>query len=155
VFGPVKVTERIWRTEQQKYLRLLGKAIGVTPHGRSKRLERVLTDFGSEHSFRHAAAQVLEHYGFEISASAVRQATMHHAGRAHQILEKEYQESFRILPAQGVEHVVAEVDGSMVCTLPAGPRKGKKPAGLERNPSHGSPSPGQGRQSVRCHLWRS
>jgi len=127
VFGAVKVTERVWCTEQQKYLRLLPESIGVTPRGRSKRLERVLSDFGSEHSFRHAAARVLEHYGFEISASAVREATLHHAGRAQQLLEKEYQESFRVLPAQGAEHVVAEADGSMVCTVAPGPRKGKKP----------------------------
>jgi Uncharacterised protein family (UPF0236) len=127
VFGELKVTERVWRTGQQKYLRLLPEAIGVTPRGRSKRLERVLSDFGCEHSFRHAAARVLEHYGFEISASAVREATLHHAGRAEQILEKEYQESFRILPAQGAEHVVAQADGSLVRTVTAGPRKGKKP----------------------------
>jgi hypothetical protein len=127
VFGAVKVTERVWHTEQQKYLRLLPEAIGVTPRCRSKRLERVLSDFGCEHSFRHAAARVLEHYGFEISASAVREATLNHAGRAQEILEKEYQESFRVLPAQGAEHVVAEADGSMVCTVAPGPRKGKKP----------------------------
>jgi len=127
VFGAVKVTERVWHTEQQKYLRLLPEAIGVTPRGRSKRLERALSDFGCEHSFRHAAARVLEHYGFEISASAVREATLHHASRAQQMLEKEYQESFRVLPAQGAEHVVAEADGSMVCTVAPGPRKGKKP----------------------------
>ena len=127
MFGAVKVTERVWHTEQQKYLRLLPEAIGVTPRCRSKRLERVLSDFGCEHSFRHAAARVLEHYGFEISASAVREATLNHAGRAQEILEKEYQESFRVLPAQGAEHVVAEADGSMVCTVAPGPRKGKKP----------------------------
>lgn len=127
MFGAVKVAERVWCTEQQKYLRLLPEAIGVTPRGRSKRLERVLSDFGCEHSFRHAAARVQEHYGFEISASAVREATLHHAGRAQQILEKEYQEPFRVLPAQGAEHVVSEVDGSMVCTVAAGPRQGKKP----------------------------
>jgi hypothetical protein len=127
VFGAVKVTERVWCTEPQQYLRLLPGAIGVTPRGRSKRLERVLSDFGCEHSFRHAAARVLEHYGFEISASAVREATLHHAGRAQEILEKEYREPFRVLPAHGAEHVVAEADGSMVCTVAAGPRKGKKP----------------------------
>lgn len=127
VFGAVKVAERVWRTEQQKYLRLLAEAIGVTPRGRSKRLERVLSDFGCEHSFRHAAARVVEHYGFEISVSAVREATLHHAGRAQQILEKEYQESFRVLPSLGAEHVVSEADGSLVCTVPAGPREGKKP----------------------------
>lgn len=127
MFGVVRVTERIWHTEQQKYLRLLPAAIGVTPRGRSKRLERVLSDFGCEHSFRHAAARVLEHYGFEISATAVREATLQHAKRAQEILQKGYQESFRVLPAHGADHVVAQADGSMVCTVAAGPRKGKKP----------------------------
>lgn len=127
MFGLVSVTERVWRTEQKNYLRLLPGAIGVSPRGRSQRLQRVLTDFGSEHSFQHAAARVLEHYGFEINASAVRNATLHHAGRAEQILQKEYQEPFRLLPAMGESYVVAQTDGSMVCTVAAGRRKGKKP----------------------------
>ena len=127
MFGLVSVAERVWRTEQKNYLRLLPEAIGVTPRGRSQRLERVLTDFGSEHSFQHAAARVLEHYGFEINVSAVRQATLHHAARAEQILRKEYQEPFRVLPAMGDPYVVAEADGSMVCTVTPGPRAGKKP----------------------------
>ena len=127
VFGAVRVAERVWRTEQKKYLRLLPDAIGVTPHGRSKRLERVLTDFGCDHSFRHAAARVLEHYGFEINASAVRNATLEHAGRAQEMLEKEYQEPFRVLPATGARYVVAQADGSMLCTVASGTRKGKRP----------------------------
>lgn len=127
MFGAVKVTERIWRTAQKKYLRLLAEAIGVIPRGRSKRLERVLTDFGCEHSFRHAAARVLEHYGFEINTSAVRNATLQNASRAEQMLQKEYQEPFRVLPAMGAQHVIAEADGSMICTVAPGTRKGKRP----------------------------
>jgi len=127
VFGTVSVTERIWHTGQKNYLRLLPAAIGVSPRGRSQRLERVLTDFGSEHSFRHAAARVLEHYGFEINASAVREATLQHAQRAGQILQKEYEQPFRVLPATGAQQVVAEADGSMICTVAAGTRNGKRP----------------------------
>jgi hypothetical protein len=127
VFGLVSVAERVWRTQQKNYVRLLPEAIGVTPRGRSQRLERVLTDFGSEHSFQHAAARVLEHYGFEMNVSAVRNATLHHAGRAEQILRTEYQEPFRVLPAVGQSYVIAEADGSMLCTVDPGPRTGKKP----------------------------
>jgi hypothetical protein len=127
VFGSVSVTERVWQTEEKKYLRLLPERIGVSPRGRSKRLERVLTDFGSEHSFRHAAARVLEHYGFEINASAVRKATLQHAQRAAEILEKQYEQPFRVIPAAGAQQVIAEADGSMVCTVLCGPQKGKKP----------------------------
>jgi len=121
------VTERVWSSQQRKYLRLVPEALGITARGRSKRLERVLTDFGCEHSFKHAAARVEEHYGFEINASAVREATLENAQRAQQILEKEYDESFRALPKVGAEYVVAEADGSMVCTVGSGTGKGKRP----------------------------
>lgn len=86
-----------------------------------------MTDFGCEHSFQHAAARVLEHYGFAINASAVRAATLDHAHRAEQILQQEYEQPYRALPPQGAPFVVAEADGSMVCTVASGPRKGKRP----------------------------
>lgn len=121
------VEERIWKTPRSNYQRLLPNAIEVKSRGYSKRLARVLTDFGSEHSFALAAQQVQEHYGFQISASAVRQATLEHAQRARQMLHEKYQESFRMLPAQGAEHVVAQVDGTMICTVAPGKRKGKRP----------------------------
>ena len=127
MFGAVSITERVWQTKEKKYLRLLPERIGVSSRGRSKRLERVLTDFGSEHSFRHASARVLEHYGFEINTSAVRHATLQHAQRAAEILEKEYEQPFRVLPAAGAQQVIAQADGSMVCTVSSGPRNSKKP----------------------------
>lgn len=123
----MSVSERIWRTEAKRYVRLLPEGIGVKPRGRSIRLERVLTDFGCEHSFGHAAARVLEHYGFEISTSAVREATLTHAQRAATMLEEQYQKPFRILPAVGAQQVIAEADGSMICTVAPGKRTGKRP----------------------------
>lgn len=123
----MSVTERVWSTEGQSYLRLLPQAIGVSARGRSKRLERVLSDFGCEHSFREAAARVQEHYGFEINASAARNATLHHAQRAEQILQQEYAQPFRALPAAATPYVVAQADGSLVCTVAPGTRKGKRP----------------------------
>ncbi len=127
MFGVVSVVERVWRTREKRYLRLLPEGIGVSPRGRSIRLERVLTDFGCEHSFGSAAARVLEHYGFEIGSSAVREATLTHAQRAAKKLEQQYDEPFRILPAMGAEHIVAEADGTMICTVAPGKRKGKRP----------------------------
>jgi hypothetical protein len=87
----------------------------------------VLTDFGCEHSFARAAGSVLEHYGFEIGASAVRTATLEHAQRARKKLQMEYEQPFRVLPAVGAEQVIAEADGTMICTVQRGPRKGKRP----------------------------
>ena len=122
----VNVAERVWRTADKKYLRMLPQAIGVSPRGRSWRLDRALTDFGCEHSFVHAAARVKEHYGFEINASAVREATLEHAQRARQKMETQYQKPFRALPPVGAEHVIAEADGTMICTVEPGKRKGKR-----------------------------
>jgi hypothetical protein len=123
----VEVRERIWCSATQPYLRPLPERLGVTPRGRSRRLERVLTDFGCEHSFARAAQSVREHYGFEIGASMVRTATLKHAQRARTQLEEEYEQPFRVLPPVGAEHVVAQADGTMICTVEPGARKGKRP----------------------------
>lgn len=121
------MSERVWQTSQKSYVRLLPEAIGVRARSRSCRLERVLTDFGIEHSFQKAAERVLEHYGFEINVSAVRHATLQNAHRAEQILQQQYEQPFRALPAVGAAQVIAEADGSMVCTVAPGPRSGKRP----------------------------
>lgn len=123
----MEVRERIWCSPTDTYLRPLPKRLGVTPRGRSRRLERVLTDFGCEHSFARAAESVREHYGFGIGASAVRKATLEHAQRAREQLQEEYRQPFRVLPAVGAKHVIAEADGTMICTVETGPRKGKRP----------------------------
>jgi hypothetical protein len=112
-------------------VRLLPQRVGVSPRGQSRRLKRVLSDFGSEHSFARAAQSVREHYGFEMGASAVRQATLEQARRAQAGLEAQYEQSFRALPAQGAEQVVGEADGTILRTVAPGPRKGKRPRNFE------------------------
>ena len=97
VFGVVAVRERIWRSQSKSYLRPLPQRLGVTPRGRSRRLERVLTDFGAEHSFARAQ------------------------------LQAQYAQPFRVLALLGADHVIAEADGTMICTVQPGPRKGKRP----------------------------
>ena len=81
VFGLVSVRDRVWRNQNQNYPRPLPERLGINPCGRSRRLDRVLTDFGSEHSFARAAGGVLEHHGFEIGLGAVRNALVELAWR--------------------------------------------------------------------------
>lgn len=119
--------DRVWRNQARSYLRPLPEQLGVTPRGRSRRLDRVLTDFGCEHSFARAVGSVQEHYGFAMGISAVRTATLAHAHRARQKLAAEYAQPFRELPAQGSAHVIAQADGTMICTLQPGARTGKRP----------------------------
>lgn len=121
------MTERIWRSSTKSYLRILPQTFGVTPRGRSLRLDRVLTDFGSEHSFARAARSVREHYGFEIGSTALRSATLVHAQRARTRLQESYSQSYRVLPSAGAEHVIAEADGTMICTVAPVAIKGKRP----------------------------
>jgi len=123
----VAVRDRVWRSLTQRYVRPLPQRLGVTPRGRSRRLQRVLTDFGCEHSFARAADSVLEHYGLTLGSTAVRTATLTHAHRARVKLEEQYAQPFRVLPAVGAEHVIAETDGTMICTVAPGPRKSKRP----------------------------
>jgi uncharacterized protein UPF0236 len=127
VFGLVEVRDRIWRSATQSYIRPLPKRLGVNSRGYSGRLERVLTDFGCEHSFAKAAETVQEHYGFKLGASAVRAVTLEHAQRARQQMEGGYHEPFRLLPEKGAAVVIAEADGSMICTVKSGKRTGKRP----------------------------
>ena len=126
MFGLVTVRDQVWRSATQKYARPLPQRLGVSPRGKSRRLQRALTDFGCEHSFARAAQSLREHYGFALGASAVRQATLGHAQRAQARLEKEYAEPFRLLPSVGEDHVIAQSDGTMICTVAAGPRKSKR-----------------------------
>jgi len=70
---------------------------------------------------------VREHYGFEMGSTAIRKATLVHGQRARQKLQETYSQPYRALPAEGAEHVIAEADGTMICTLAAASKKGKRP----------------------------
>jgi hypothetical protein len=49
------------------------------------------------------------------------------AQRAREQLQAQYSQPFRVLPAVGAEHVIAQTDGSMICTVKPGAKKGKRP----------------------------
>lgn len=127
MFGSVSVCERIWRTPERSYHRPFAQSIGVRGRGLSRLLHRVLSDFGADESFARAANKVKEHYGFEIGASAVRRCTMESAQKAAELLGSEYAEDYRALPPNGKDCVIAQMDGSMICTVEAHRRGSKRP----------------------------
>jgi hypothetical protein len=53
-----------------KQFRPFCEARGVQNRGYSRRLQRVLTDFGADQAFGTAAAKVREHYGIEVPLGA-------------------------------------------------------------------------------------
>lgn len=115
-------------TKTLHWLRPFAHSAGVQGRSKSPRLERAMSDFGIEDSFAKANQRLREHYGFALSASAVRKTTLQHAARAEQLLQKQYAQSYRTLPVRGPAVLLAEVDGSMLCTVAAGQaRKGARP----------------------------
>lgn len=84
-------------------------AARVSSRGMSLGLERVLTDFGADSSFAKAVTKVAEHYGVEVSESAVCVVTEKH-GLQMQI-EMEAEER---MPAKGVKELLGEADGAFI-----------------------------------------
>jgi hypothetical protein len=72
-------------------------------------LQRVCVDFGADSSFSTAVEKVREHYGIEVSQSAVRGVTEAH-GAAMQ-LESEVAAR---LPQEGVKDLLTEIDGTLL-----------------------------------------
>lgn len=84
---------------------------GVRNRGYSQRLQRVVVDFGAEHSFAKAAERIREHYGIGVPVEAIRQHTLHHARRISQI------------PAQSdcaAKTLIVQMDGTMIPVVQPG-----------------------------------
>jgi hypothetical protein len=128
MFGEVRIDEITLRTGTEHHLRPFAWRAKLSGRCKSMRLERAMCDFGSEDSFASANKRLLEHYGFKLHAGAMRSATLKHAARAEQKLKAEYAQPWRELPARGHGVIIAEADGSMLCTVPEGlPRKATRP----------------------------
>ena len=84
----------------------------VKHRGYSLRLQRVLTDFGSEVAFGQAASRVREHYGIEVPVAAVRQHTLRH-GKAITTLAPAD-------AAQLAAQIITQMDGSMIPVMQPG-----------------------------------
>lgn len=63
-----------------------------------------------EDSFAKSVQRLEEHYGFELSPSAVTKATLEHASQ----MAGEIEENPHCLPKQGLEQIIAEADGSFL-----------------------------------------
>jgi len=84
----------------------------VRCRGYSLGLQRVLVDFGAEESFAQAAARVREHYGIEVSRSALRRYTQAHAAALF-VEQEETRATEQLLPG-GAAQMIGQIDGGMV-----------------------------------------
>lgn len=85
---------------------------GVTCRGCSLPLQRVVTDFGADHSFGRVPEKLKEHYGITFPASTVRAVTQTHAQYIHDRRREERIEKYPTVT--GRDYVIAETDGCLV-----------------------------------------
>lgn len=121
-YGPVQLQEQILRLGRRGgQLRPFCSSARVQNRSYSQRLQRVVVDFGTEHSFAKAAQRVREHYGIDVPVEAIRQHTLHHGRSIPQL---------PIDVACPAKILVAQMDGTMIPVVQpgAGPdaRKGKQ-----------------------------
>jgi hypothetical protein len=108
LFGSFSVEEQtIWDHRQEKEIRPVVRACAIHSHGYSIRLERALTDFGSDVPFAKVPSKMKEHYGIDVPTSSGRTATLKHAAMCEpQLLPP--------LPPVKEAVLITEVDGSMI-----------------------------------------
>jgi len=83
---------------------------------------------GSDHSFKRCTKALKELLGLEMSPSTLRHVTLIHAGRIEALQLRQETQSYRAMPSLGAKQLIAQADGSMVCTVEGGKSsKAKRP----------------------------
>lgn len=109
----MEVIEQLLRVKRGgAELRPFCREAQVKHRGYSLRLQRVLTDFGSEVSFGQAVSRVREHYAIEVPVAAVRQHTLRH-GKTIATLAT-------VDAAQPAAQLITQMDGSMIPVMQPG-----------------------------------
>jgi hypothetical protein len=107
------VSEQLYRLSSScRQVRPFSQRAGVKCRGCSRPLQRALVDFAADVSFDRATEKLLEHYGVALSSSTIRVLTQEHGER---MLEQQQPQRLTHLgPEVGCEHLLTEMDGSMV-----------------------------------------
>jgi hypothetical protein len=120
----VAVEETQWRQGRRgPVLRPFCARAGVSPRGTSRRLQRVLVDFGAEESFARAVGRVREHYGVDVALARLRRHTLAHGARMSALETPP--------PRHPATVLLTQMDGSLIPVVTAAAhgadrRKGKQ-----------------------------
>jgi hypothetical protein len=90
----------------------------------SQRLQEAVVDFGAEDCFEKASRRLKRHHGIELSAGTVRKITLRHA-EAMRVSQRKTG-GVGVVAHEGPEHIVAEIDGTMLPVVSFGKGKGDK-----------------------------
>ena len=129
MYGEVKVEEKIWETKQTSRVRVLPEYIGISARGYTRKLKRIMTDFGAEESFEMAHKRIKEHYGIEKPTSSIRVVTLKEAKKIE--AEEERKPMVKTLSGEGKKLIITEADGSQIRMVKTGTKAGDKRKGIE------------------------
>jgi Uncharacterised protein family (UPF0236) len=108
-FGRIEVAvQRFW--DGKKLEVPFTTSANIRSRDYSLLLERVITDFGADISFGQAIEKIREHYGINVSLSAVQTITKKHAKGCFEMIEKDIE----ISRDKEATCVIGEIDGSMI-----------------------------------------
>ena len=122
LFGSMQVESPYLRdAATRRSARPVKDRLGITHQGRSRAVDRALTDFGAEESFGQAAKRFAEHYGWSVGRSTVLRVVEDEAESAEAYaqsrLEAErpaFEES--LTTRAGADQVLIELDGCEIRT---------------------------------------
>lgn len=114
--GPIEVdSPYMYHASTGDSARPVKEELGITHQGRSRALERALTDFGAEESFGHAAERFAEHYGFPVDRTTVMRVTEAAAIAAEAFVQERLRSAAD--SAQGeADQLLIELDGCEIRT---------------------------------------
>lgn len=104
--GTITVEEQVLRLGRRGIRwRPFCEALGIGHRDYSRKLQRAMTDFGAEESFKRAAQRLQEHYGITVNSEAIRLQSLRH-GKAIAAIEP---------PGQvAAKEMITEMDGSLI-----------------------------------------
>lgn len=85
-------------------------------------LQRVMTDFGADHSFAKVPEKLREHYGITLAVSTIQKITEFHGNKMLQ----QKQNAALPLEASGCQQQIGEIDGCMLPIVTIGDAEGDK-----------------------------
>lgn len=123
VFGRVLVPSPYLRDKRQLgvCVRPVASIWKLHHGGRTRAVERALTDFGAEESFGQASRRFEEHYGFAVERTSVLRVVEGHARRAEQYVKGRLQAALQrhgepLATRPGVDRMLIELDGCEIRT---------------------------------------
>ena len=120
IFGPITLrSPYLWKKYDGSTP--LREFMNITHHGRSEAVNRALSDFGSEESFRQAAKRFHEHYKYILHDSTVSRVTKQIADDAlnyveHRFSHAEDQSREEGTACSPVKQMLVELDGCEIRT---------------------------------------